>query len=402
MFVLKQTSLELDIAECDVHCRHHHGDKHTRKSELKEHAEAHRMPVRGTNTGRDQVGSRSHERTVASEASAERQGPGQRDHVEIELGVGSEHLDHRNHGRGERDVIQNGRSETRHPQNHHVSQERLPLHGGLDDKRGHGLADGTDYTDLVDTLDHDEQTREENESFPFKKLKGRVQVFRRAEEEAGEGSGNGEECRVDVVEGVEEEENDHRDQNRSALEEKRLVLDLVFLTERQIDLEVGLVEVLAIHPPENGAVFLARLFADFNAVHDGAGRSEPGGDGGAAEPYIQHPLALKRHVLEAVENEGVRRIVTDFAESGKWIGAICAAPTILGDLGLLKGKRISCYPSVENDIQGAVIMKTPVTVDGKFVTSRGVGTAIDFALELITVLAGKEKAVAIAESVEYR
>lgn len=102
------------------------------------------------------------------------------------------------------------------------------------------------------------------------------------------------------------------------------------------------------------------------------------------------------------EHEGVRRIVTDFAESGKWIGAICAAPTILGDLGLLKGKRISCYPSVENDIQGAVIMKTPVTVDGKFVTSRGVGTAIDFALELITVLAGKEKAVAIAESVEYR
>lgn len=101
------------------------------------------------------------------------------------------------------------------------------------------------------------------------------------------------------------------------------------------------------------------------------------------------------------EHEGVRRVVTDFAESGKLIGAICAAPTVLGDLGLLKGKRVSCYPSVETEIQGAAISKTPVALDGNIVTSRGVGTAIDFALELITVLVGRDRAIRIAESIVY-
>lgn len=101
------------------------------------------------------------------------------------------------------------------------------------------------------------------------------------------------------------------------------------------------------------------------------------------------------------EHEGVRKVVTDFAEGGKVVGAICAAPTVLSDLGLIKGKRIACYPSVESDIQGAVIVKVPAVVDGNIVTSRGVGTAIDFALELITVLAGKERAVSVAESIVY-
>ena len=101
------------------------------------------------------------------------------------------------------------------------------------------------------------------------------------------------------------------------------------------------------------------------------------------------------------EHEGVRKVVTHFAESGKVVGAICAAPTVLSELGLVKGKRIACYPSVESEIQGAVIVKVPVVVDGNIVTSRGVGTAIDFALELITVLAGKEKAVSIAEAIVY-
>ena len=101
------------------------------------------------------------------------------------------------------------------------------------------------------------------------------------------------------------------------------------------------------------------------------------------------------------EHEGVRKVVTEFAENGKVVGAICAAPTVLSDLGLIKGKRIACYPSVEGEIQGAVIVKIPVVTDGNIVTSRGVGTAIDFALELIKVLAGREKAMSIAESIVY-
>lgn len=101
------------------------------------------------------------------------------------------------------------------------------------------------------------------------------------------------------------------------------------------------------------------------------------------------------------EHNGVRRVVKDFIEEGKTVAAICAAPTILGNLGLLKGKRVTCYPTMETKIQGAVLTGAPVTVDGNIITGRGAGTAIDFALKIIEQLMGKEKAKEIAESIVY-
>lgn len=100
-------------------------------------------------------------------------------------------------------------------------------------------------------------------------------------------------------------------------------------------------------------------------------------------------------------HEGVRRVVCDFCEEDKYVAAICAAPTVLGNLGLLKGKRVTCYPSVENQIQGAAITRNPVVADGNIITSRGVGTAIDFALKLIELLVGPEKSKEIAEAILY-
>ena len=101
------------------------------------------------------------------------------------------------------------------------------------------------------------------------------------------------------------------------------------------------------------------------------------------------------------EHKGVLREVKDFHENGKYIGAICAAPGILGAMGILKGKRAACYPSVEERLSGAVIMKVPVIQDGNIITSRGMGTAIDFALKLIEVLTDKLKAEEIADSIIY-
>ena len=101
------------------------------------------------------------------------------------------------------------------------------------------------------------------------------------------------------------------------------------------------------------------------------------------------------------EHGGVKRVVRDFAENGRYVAAICAAPSILGGLGLLKGKRAACSPSVEDKLSGAVITKVPVVVDGNIITSRGMGTAIDFALKLVDVLAGRAKAEEIGESILY-
>ena len=100
-------------------------------------------------------------------------------------------------------------------------------------------------------------------------------------------------------------------------------------------------------------------------------------------------------------HSGVRKAVRDFAECGKYVAAICAAPTVLSNLGLLKGKRVTCYPAMEKEIQGGVLMRTPVVADGNIITGQAAGAAIDFALKLIEVLAGKEKARNIAEAIVY-
>lgn len=83
------------------------------------------------------------------------------------------------------------------------------------------------------------------------------------------------------------------------------------------------------------------------------------------------------------------------------IAAICAAPSILGDLGLLEGKRAVCYPGFEERLRGALVTYDPVVTDGHITTSRGMGTAIPFALELTARLLGKETADRIGKSVIY-
>lgn len=91
-----------------------------------------------------------------------------------------------------------------------------------------------------------------------------------------------------------------------------------------------------------------------------------------------------------------------FYESGKPVAAICAAPMVLGENGILEGKRAVCYPGFEENLKGATIETQEVVTDGNVITSRGLGTAIEFAAAIITYLAGEEKAQQIKESVIYR
>lgn len=95
-------------------------------------------------------------------------------------------------------------------------------------------------------------------------------------------------------------------------------------------------------------------------------------------------------------------LVKSFVAQDRKVAAICAAPRILAGLGLLDGKKATCYPSVMEMLTNAQKTTDPVAVDGCITTSRGVGTAIDFALELISQLASPEKAKEIAESVVYK
>ena len=86
--------------------------------------------------------------------------------------------------------------------------------------------------------------------------------------------------------------------------------------------------------------------------------------------------------------------------NGKRIAAICAAPArILGAKGLLKGKKATCYPGLEEYLEGATPVTDSVVTDGNITTSRGLGTAVDFACELIRLLCGDAKADEIRKSV---
>lgn len=83
------------------------------------------------------------------------------------------------------------------------------------------------------------------------------------------------------------------------------------------------------------------------------------------------------------------------------IAAICAAPSVLGDLGFLKGKKAVCYPEFESRLTGAEVLAVPVVTDGHITTSRGMGTAIAFALELTKRLKDKETAKQVGRSIIY-
>lgn len=95
--------------------------------------------------------------------------------------------------------------------------------------------------------------------------------------------------------------------------------------------------------------------------------------------------------------------VDDFAKSGditKRVAAICAAPAkILGARGLLNGKEAACYPGLEGEMLGANAQTKPCVTDGNITTSRGMGTAAEFAIELVRLMCGEAKAEEIRTSV---
>lgn len=104
--------------------------------------------------------------------------------------------------------------------------------------------------------------------------------------------------------------------------------------------------------------------------------------------------------LEA--HEGLMAQIDAFYEKGKYIAAICAAPSIFGHRGILKGRNACCYPSFESHLEGAQVTKGPVEISDHVITSRGMGTAIDFGLAIAGVLCGQEEAEKLAQTIVYK
>ncbi|MFA6886222.1 MAG: DJ-1 family glyoxalase III [Fermentimonas sp.] len=88
------------------------------------------------------------------------------------------------------------------------------------------------------------------------------------------------------------------------------------------------------------------------------------------------------------EHEGLKKLIAEYNSKGKQIGAICAAPMVLGGLGILDGKRATTYPGFEPELIGAKVTGENVVVDGNITTGKGPGLVFEFALRLVEQIAG--------------
>ncbi len=108
----------------------------------------------------------------------------------------------------------------------------------------------------------------------------------------------------------------------------------------------------------------------------------------------------KRGTENLGKSARVKEAVRFCVDHGKRVSAICAAPSILGHMGLLKGFSATCYPGYEKELGAESVSKDPVCVSGPFITARGAGVAVDFALKIVEVLYGREKSRKIRENIQ--
>lgn len=101
------------------------------------------------------------------------------------------------------------------------------------------------------------------------------------------------------------------------------------------------------------------------------------------------------------EHSELKVKLTEFDEDGKYIAAICAAPSVLGQLGMLKGKRAVCYPGWEEKLKGAYTSEHRIEIDNNIITARGAGVAIEFALALVSILKSKSLAKELSDKMIY-
>lgn len=106
--------------------------------------------------------------------------------------------------------------------------------------------------------------------------------------------------------------------------------------------------------------------------------------------------------LNLKANETVIKAVLTANNCGKLVAAICAAPSILGGLGLLDNREAICYPGFEDELKGAVISKNNLAVSGNIITAAGAGVAAEFGFEILNYLTGRsDKSAQLKTAMKY-
>ncbi|MGN1088926.1 MAG: DJ-1 family glyoxalase III [Huintestinicola sp.] len=106
--------------------------------------------------------------------------------------------------------------------------------------------------------------------------------------------------------------------------------------------------------------------------------------------------------LNLEKSEKVQKYIDYCVKNDILIGAICAAPSILGHKGLLKGKKAVCYPGFETALEGSEMPDVPAVRDGNIITARGAGAALEFSYELLCALKDNETADKISDNIIWK
>lgn len=136
----------------------------------------------------------------------------------------------------------------------------------------------------------------------------------------------------------------------------------------------------------HGITIEADLLFDQEALKDAQMLILPGGMPGT--------LHLKAHA-------GLDALIRFYAQENRYLAAVCAAPTVYGEKGLLEGKKATCYPGMEDGLHCAEVRTDPVVQDGGYITSRGMGTCIAFGLKLVALLEDQAIADQIGKAIVY-
>lgn len=162
----------------------------------------------------------------------------------------------------------------------------------------------------------------------------------------------------------------------------------------------GFEEVEALTPLD----LLRRAGADVKTVAIGGGEYVTGSHGIVVKADIKEAdfsydapeMVILPGGMPGTLNLGASKTVTGAVmrayEEGKYVAAICAAPSVLGKLGILRGREAICFPGFEEYLDGARISEARVVCDGNIITAAGMGVALDFGLEAVGALFGEKKA----------
>ena len=158
---------------------------------------------------------------------------------------------------------------------------------------------------------------------------------------------------------------------------------------RRANLDVKTIAIDTVMPEgAHGITVLSNLLdAEIENISDISAVILPGGMPGTVN--LEKSEIVQETLLYAVEHD-------------LHIGAICAAPSILGHAGYLQGKKATCYPGFESELTGAILAEDSVVTDGNITTACGPGIASEFGLELVRVLASAEKAEEIRGAMQCR